>query len=205
MLEIASNQDDQGLDNLVVADWVFAYGSLIWNPEINYERAVLGRVYGRHRNFCVRSTKYRGTPDSPGVVLGLDQGGSCLGVAYKFCANEKLTSIEQLYKREMLNQVYHPILIDVHLAGSQVSDHQSNVQTKVQTNVQTKVRALTFVANRLSDSYLHLTEEQLVTRLRGCSGERGPNRDYAINTWTALKEYGVNDQRLGRLAQQLLG
>jgi glutathione-specific gamma-glutamylcyclotransferase len=201
MLEIASNQDDQGLDNLVVADWVFAYGSLIWNPEINYERAVLGRVYGRHRKFCVRSTKYRGTPDSPGVVLGLDQGGSCLGVAYKFCAKEKLTSIEQLYKREMLNQVYHPILIDVHLASSQDSDHQSNVQTKVQT----KVKALTFVANRLSDSYLHLTEEQLVTRLKGCSGERGPNRDYAINTWTALKEYGVNDQRLGRLAQQLLG
>jgi glutathione-specific gamma-glutamylcyclotransferase len=105
MLENSLLTNDQRWTNLVVADWVFAYGSLIWNPEISYERAVLGRVYGRHRNFCVRSTKYRGTPDSPGVVLGLDQGGSCLGVAYKFCEKDKLTSIEQLYKREMLNQV----------------------------------------------------------------------------------------------------
>jgi glutathione-specific gamma-glutamylcyclotransferase len=192
MLQETAHQDDQQWTNLVVADWVFAYGSLIWNPEIDYEQAVLGRVYGRHRNFCVRSTKYRGTPDAPGVVLGLDQGGSCLGVAYKFCEDDKLGAIEHLYRREMLNQVYHPILVDVHLATDETNGSG------------TKIKALTFVANRSSDSYLHLTEEQLVARLRGCCGERGPNREYAINTWTALKAYGVNDQRLGKLAQQLL-
>jgi glutathione-specific gamma-glutamylcyclotransferase len=175
----------------LIADWVFAYGSLIWNPEINFEQAHVARVYGFHRNFCIQSTKYRGTPSDPGVVLGLDQGGSCIGIVYKLVESEKAHAIERLYEREMINHIYRPILVDVHL-------HSQGPL------VQKKVSALTFAANRSHDGYLALEEEQLIHRLKGCSGERGPNKEYAINTWLALKERGVSDRRLKRIAERLL-
>lgn len=176
----------------VTADWVFAYGSLIWNPEIDFEQAHVARVFGYHRNFCIQSTKYRGTPSAPGVVLGLDQGGSCIGIVYKLVSAEKEQAIERLYEREMLNQIYRPILVDVHLtANSGEKDLK-------------KVTALTFAANRSHDGYLELEEEQLISRLKDCCGERGPNKDYAINTWLALQDRGVCDSRLKRIADRLL-
>jgi glutathione-specific gamma-glutamylcyclotransferase len=181
---------------LVIADWVFAYGSLIWNPEIDFELAHLGRIYGFHRDFCVRSTKYRGTPEAPGVVLGLDQGGSCLGLAYKLHPHDKVEAIKALYRREMINDIYRPIIVDVYLHSR--LDKTNGVAPPA------KVKALTFAANRSSDAYLTLSEEQLLERLRACNGERGPNREYAVNTWQALKEHGCEDERLRRLAQHLL-
>jgi cation transport protein ChaC len=89
---------------LLFADWVFGYGSLIWNPEVDFNRSELGRVHGYHRAFCIRSTRYRGTPEQPGVVLGLERGGSCVGVAYQLRHETRRHSIERLYEREMLNQ-----------------------------------------------------------------------------------------------------
>jgi glutathione-specific gamma-glutamylcyclotransferase len=172
-------------DEPILADWVFGYGSLIWNPEVDFESSHIGKVYGRHRNFCVRSTKYRGTSASPGVVLGLDTGGSCIGVAYELRQATKIQSIEKLYKREMLNRIYIPTLVNVHLKNRQL------------------VRALTFVANRRNDSYVCLTEDQLFNRLNVCVGDRGANRDYALNTWEALKAHGVHDERLEKIAARL--
>ncbi len=171
-------------------DWVFAYGSLIWNPEISYEKAIIGRVFGFHRDFCIRSTKYRGTPTDPGVVLGLDRGGSCVGVAYQLKPSNKRQSLEQLYRREMLNSIYRPTRVRVYLEN-QCDDQIS------------EVTALTFVANRQSNAYLELEEEDLISRIAQCVGERGPNIDYALNTWQALKSRGVKDERLERLAEKL--
>jgi glutathione-specific gamma-glutamylcyclotransferase len=168
------------------ADWVFAYGSLIWNPEVDFDSFYVGKVFGRHRNFCVRSTKYRGTPTSPGVVLGLDTGGSCVGVVYQLTQKTKIQSIEKLYKREMLNRIYTPILVNVYLEEGRT------------------VQALTFAANRSNEAYVSMTDDQLVSRLSACAGERGANRDYALNTWRSLKEYGVCDSRLERIANMLL-
>jgi glutathione-specific gamma-glutamylcyclotransferase len=173
-------------DEYIWADWVFAYGSLIWNPEVDFEASHIGKVFGRHRNFCIRSTMYRGTPSSPGVVLGLDVGGSCIGVVYKLTPSSKKQSIEKLYQREMLNRIYIPILVNVHLQNNQT------------------VQALTFAANRSNEAYLSMTEEQLLGRLRECVGDRGANKDYALNTWRALKEYGVHDERLEKIAARLL-
>lgn len=183
-----SNEEsfDFGEDEYVWADWVFAYGSLIWNPEVDFESAHLGKVYGRHRNFCVRSTKYRGTPTSPGVVLGLDAGGSCIGIAYELSPATKTHSIKKLYEREMLNRIYTPILVNVHLGNNRL------------------VRALTFAANRQNEAYLSITEDQLFNRLNVCVGDRGANRDYALNTWRALKEHGVRDERLEKIAARLI-
>jgi glutathione-specific gamma-glutamylcyclotransferase len=173
-------------DEYIWADWVFAYGSLIWNPEVDFESAHIGKVYGRHRNFCVRSTKYRGTPAAPGVVLGLDTGGSCVGVAYELKQATKTQSIKKLYQREMLNRIYIPTLVNVYLGSNRL------------------VRALTFAANRRNDAYLSMTEDQLFNRLNVCVGDRGANKDYALNTWQALKAHGVHDERLEKIATRLM-
>lgn len=172
--------------HLLLADWVFGYGSLIWNPEIGYERADLGRVHGYHRSFCIDSTHYRGTSEAPGVVLGLDRGGSCIGVAFKLHHVNRRDAIARLYEREMLGNVYTPTIATVTLHDAR------------------QVRALTFVANRCSDAYRTLSETEILRRLRCCTGQRGENREYALNTWRALQDRGVHDARLARLAHQLM-
>ncbi len=171
--------------DLLLTDWVFGYGSLIWNPEVDFLDSALGRVHGYHRAFCIRSTRYRGTPERPGVVLGLERGGSCVGVAYQLRHETRRHSIERLYEREMLNRVYVPTLAAVTLASGR------------------QVRALTFVANRDSDAYQRLSEDEILSRLSGCCGQRGANRDYAVNTHQSLQERGVHDARLARLVYQL--
>lgn len=172
--------------DLLLADWVFGYGSLIWNPEIDYEHADLARVHGFHRAFCIESRHYRGTDQAPGVVLGLDRGGSCIGLAFKLNHATRRRAIEALYEREMLGNVYVPTM-----ASTTLHDGR-------------QVRALTFVANRRSSEYLALSEEQVVHRLANSIGQRGPNREYAIRTLHALQERGVHDARLARLVHQLL-
>ncbi len=172
--------------DMQLADWVFGYGSLIWNPEIDFDHAVLARVHGYHRAFCIRSTRYRGTPSRPGVVLGLDRGGSCVGVAMRLNHPKRRESIARLYDREMLNSVYTPSLVAVTLRNG------------------AQIRALSFVADRSSPAYERLSEMQIVARLRDSSGRRGANRDYAINTLHALQERGVHDARLARLVHRLL-
>lgn len=172
--------------DLLLSDWVFGYGSLIWNPEIDFDRSELARAHGYHRAFCISSTRYRGTRAAPGVVLGLDRGGSCVGVAMHLHHPRRRDSIARLYEREMLNRVYTPTLVALTLrSGAQI-------------------RALSFVANRASPDYKQLSEAQILERLRRCAGERGANRDYALNTLRALEERGVHDPRLARLVHRLL-
>lgn len=170
----------------LLADWVFAYGSLIWNPEIDFEESLLGRVHGYHRAFCIASTYYRGTPQAPGVVLGLDRGGSCIGLAFRLHHAQRRRAVDHLYAREMIDDVYRPTLASVTLRDGR------------------QVRALTFVANRASSAYQLLTETETLRRLHDCVGLRGPNREYALNTWRSLQERGVHDARLARLAHGLM-
>ena len=124
--------------DVVLADWVFGYGSLIWDPEVDFEEESLARVHGYHRAFCIRSTLYRGTPERPGVVLGLDRGGSCVGVAYRLRHATRRESITRLYDREMRNRIYQPTLVSVTLCSGR------------------QVRALTFVADRSHEGYEQL-------------------------------------------------
>lgn len=170
---------------LILADWVFGYGSLIWSPEISYEHAEIGRLQGYQRAFCIRSTRYRGTPENPGVVLGLDPGGSCTGLAFRLRPHERRAAIQKLYDREMRNRVYAPSIVPVHLESGGT------------------IEALTFVANRESDAYERLDESQLLRRLTGCCGERGPNVDYLVKTHQSLQERGIQDGLLARLIDRL--
>ena len=172
----------------VRTDWVFGYGSLIWNPEFEFERADLARAHGYHRAFCVRSTLYRGTPQNPGVVLGLDRGGSCVGVAYRLPQDTREHAIERLFEREIPDpaiSIYVPRIIDIRLHDGEL------------------VQALTFVADRAKPSYQRLTDSEILARLIGCHGMRGANRDYAINTFEALQARGVHDARLRRVVRLL--
>lgn len=172
-------------ETLVMADWVFGYGSLIWSPDFDFDQSHLARVHGFHRAFCIRSTLYRGTPEAPGIVLGLDRGGSCIGMAFRLTPQHRLRSIEALYEREMIQQVYHPRLIDAVLRDGR------------------KVRALTFVANRDNPSYEKLPDAEIARRLACCQGQRGHNLDYAIRTRQSLTHHGVDCPHLARITRHL--
>ncbi len=167
------------------ADWVFGYGSLIWNPDFEFAESSLARVHGYHRAFCIRSTVYRGTPEKPGIVLGLDRGGSVDGVAFKIAQGQHVHAIARLYAREMIQNIYTPKLLTTRLRDGR------------------QVQALTFVANRENEAYLNLSEQEIVARLAGCKGARGPNCEYAINTYQSLNQLGVHDVRLARLVGHL--
>jgi cation transport protein ChaC len=169
----------------LLADWVFAYGSLIWNPEFEPLECSLARLHGWHRAFCIRSTHYRGDTSQPGMVLGLERGGSCVGVAMRLAHATRRRTLAQIYAREMLNDVYVPRLAAVTLRSGR------------------QLRALTFVANRANPAWERLLEPELLHRLAHARGVRGSNRDYALNTWRALEARGVHDARLARLARQL--
>ena len=166
-------------------DWVFAYGSLIWNPEFDYQAVLLAQVHGYHRSFCIRSTRYRGTPEQPGVVLGLDRGGSCIGMAYRLRPTSQQAALDALFRREMTGGVY--------------------VARRLACTLETgeRVQALAFVANRESVSYERLSDAEIVARLGLCAGERGCNRDYAIRTWHSLVERGVHCPHLARVGRHL--
>jgi glutathione-specific gamma-glutamylcyclotransferase len=173
-------------DPPVSADWVFGYGSLIWDPGFDFEEAHLAQVHGFHRAFCIRSTRFRGTPESPGVVLGLDRGGSCIGMAFRLEAASRSGAIRGLYEREMSGSVYVPKVLDAVLRGGR------------------RVRALTFIANRSSLSYERLSDDEIVRRLTCCGGMRGHNREYLIRTWQSLTERGVHCPHLARVGRILL-
>jgi len=167
-------------------DWVFGYGSLIWDPGFEHRDARLGQVHGYHRTFCIRSTRYRGTPDQPGVVLGLDRGGSCVGMAFRLAPESRRRAVDALYEREMTGGVYVARLLSVVLEDNQ------------------RVQALAFVANRQSAAYERLTDDEIVARLTACCGQRGRNREYALRTWRSLADHGVHCPHLGRVGRRLL-
>ena len=165
--------------------WVFGYGSLMWNPgfpHLERSRAVL---YGYHRRFCVWSHRYRGTPEAPGLVLGLDHGGSCQGMAFRIAAADVPDTLVYLWDREMVTGVYRPGLRTVHLPDR-------------------KVAACCFVVDRHHRQYCgELDEEQTIAHICNGHGQRGPNCEYLFNTVSHLDELGIRESPLHRLAERV--
>lgn len=168
--------------------WVFAYGSLIWNPDLSFDRRVPARIHGYHRRLCLWSRINRGTPDCPGLVAGLDRGGSCAGVAYRVPASAASVQFAQLWEREMLLGSYAPRWLTCRLADG---THQ---------------HALAFTVRQQAPNYAgRLTEAQILEVFRnGSCGRYGTSLDYLINTVRSLHENGLRDPHLERLMRHAL-
>ena len=158
--------------------WIFGYGSLMWNPGFSYARSCSALLRGYHRTFCVYSSRYRGTPEQPGLVLGLNRGGACRGIAYLVAQSQIEIALESLWVREMSRRTYLPRLVHVALAGE-------------------CVQALAFIADPCHPSYAgRLPLEEVAALITRSAGSRGANIEYLVNTLRHLEEAGVRDSRL---------
>lgn len=162
--------------------WVFGYGSLMWNPGFEHAEAVPAWLDGWHRAFCILSMFYRGTPDRPGLVLGLDQGGRCRGLAFRVPADRAELTVEYLVERELIGYAYQPRTLPVALDDGRM------------------VQAYTFVADRDHRHYAGaLPLEQAAAVIMDAQGQTGLNRDYLINTVRRLEADGFRDADLHAL------
>lgn len=161
--------------------WVFGYGSLMWHPGFPHIEVRPAVLHGYHRHFCVYSHRYRGTRERPGLVLGLDRGGSCQGLVYRVPAAEGRDAAAYLNEREMNTNVYRPRWL--------------NARTR-----DGLVKAAAFVVDRDHVQYAgRLPVERLVDLIVQGHGERGPCVAYLENTVYHLKGLGLRDRALERL------
>ena len=163
--------------------WVFGYGSLIWNPLMEYAERRPARVCGYHRGFYIWSKINRGTPEVPGLVLALNNGGSCQGVAYRMHEDKFEAELALLWRREMVAGTYMPKWINADIGGD-------------------TVRAIAFVVNRAKPGYAgRLDDAQIVSIALRAHGAYGSCAEYLVNTATSLEVAGIADARLSRLAK----
>jgi cation transport protein ChaC len=170
--------------------WVFGYGSLLWRPGFAFLDRVPARVTGLHRSLCVYSFVHRGTPEKPGLVLGLDRGGACRGIAFRVAAADRAATIQYLREREQATSVYLEVLRNVTLLG----------------HPERTVEALTYVVDRGHPQYAgKLTRDQRLHLIRQGHGRSGANPDYVLATVTELERLGCRDAELHALAERLRG
>src|ERR1700720_3535080 len=168
--------------------WVFGYGSLMWRPGFDFLEQVPARLIGEHRALCVYSFVHRGTPEKPGLVLGLDRGGACRGIAFRVAEKSSAATIAYLREREQVTSVCREVMRSVWL----------------ENDARQRVSALAYVvdcghvqyAGRLSPT------EQLRHVLQG-HGQSGPNREYVLSTAKAIEAEGFRDAPLHQLASML--
>jgi cation transport protein ChaC len=175
----------KGVD-LSAGVWVFAYGSLIWNPAFHFTDRVVGRVFGFHRRFCLWTHLGRGCPEQPGLVLGLERGGSCRGVAYHIAPAAALEELDIVWRREMISDAYVPRWVDVRTPMA-------------------RLRAITFTINHAHERYARdLSDEEVAAAIAGARGFLGACADYLINTVDHLAALGIHDRPLERLRDLVL-
>src|SRR5215472_11577884 len=170
--------------------WVFAYGSLMWRPDFSFAERVEARLVGAHRALCVYSFVHRGTPERPGLVLGLDRGGTCRGIAYRVTAANRSDTIAYLRAREQVTSVYLECVRPIWL--------------KLEPD--RRVPALCYIVDRGHAQYAgRLSLEQQLHHVRQGHGQSGANRDYVIATVGALEQLGYRETALHLIAQRLAG
>ncbi|MFP3942541.1 MAG: gamma-glutamylcyclotransferase [Alphaproteobacteria bacterium] len=171
--------------------WVFGYGSLMWRPGFTFVERREAVLHGWHRAFCVYSHVHRGTPDQPGLVLGLDRGGACRGVAYRIAPAEWPRVRDYLQEREQATLVYLEARKRLRLRGG--GDHGRHIT------------ALTYLADRTHVQYAgRLAEEDQVRLILQGHGRSGDNVSYLLNTVTHLDEAGLREGALHRLRDRVL-
>ena len=161
--------------------WLFGYGSLIWTPANNYSERCPMVVSGYHRKFCLETHMGRGSKDAPGLMLGLDVGGSCRGMGYRLSPDEAFRELEIIWKREMVTSSYVPRWLSASTGGE-------------------KVKAIGFVVNRKTDRYVGSIEDaEAAQYISQGSGFLGTCLEYLNNTASHLKQNGMPDKYLNRL------
>jgi cation transport protein ChaC len=162
--------------------WVFAYGSLLWNPLFPFAEARPATLRGLHRRFCLYSLTSRGTPDRPGLVLALDRGGACTGVIYRLPAPVAVEELHLLWRREMIVGSYRPKWVGVRTGNRQLV-------------------ALAFTVKHDHPQYagkLPIDEQARV--IANAAGAFGSSLDYLERTRVALVTHGIVDSYLEELA-----
>ncbi len=166
--------------------WVFGYGSLMWRPGFRHVERMPALLRGAHRALCVFSVRHRGTPEAPGLVLGLDHGGSCHGIAFRVAAEDVAETHAYLTEREQMNMVYREVLRPILLEDGRA------------------VAALAYVVDRRHRQYARgLDHAELLAHIRQGHGQSGACRDYVLNTLAALAELGIEDHALSWLGAAL--
>lgn len=166
--------------------WVFGYGSLMWRPGFEHKETVRARLNGYRRALCVRSFVHRGTPQRPGLVLGLDRGGACVGLAFRVPGDLRREVLDYLRARELATNVYLEREVPVRLANGEM------------------VAAVTYIVDRGHAQYAgRLEEAEAAIIVRGNAGLSGPNEDYVFNTVEHLAALGLRDAWMERVAQLL--
>jgi cation transport protein ChaC len=165
--------------------WLFGYGSLLWNPQVKHHETRVGVVHGYHRGLYLWSRINRGTPQRPGLVLAVDRGGCCTGVAFRISAAEVDAELRGLWRREMMLAAYHPRWLPFRSGGE-------------------LLEALTFVVNRKASGYARaLSEAEMFEALCHARGRYGSCAEYVRRTVDALRAYGLHDRRLEKLCTDL--
>ena len=166
--------------------WVFGYGSLMWRPGFAYAFRCRATLRGWRRNLCIYSHVYRGTPTRPGLVLGLDRGGACAGVAFRVSSSLSEPTIRYLREREQATSVYLERMVPLTLESGE------------------RVSALAYVADRLHTQYAgRLDRETMLAVVRAGHGQSGDNAAYVTETHNHLAAIGVRDSELEWLSARL--
>jgi cation transport protein ChaC len=161
--------------------WIFAYGSLMWNPSFAWDARHVAVVRGYHRSFRLWSRMNRGTPEKPGLVLTLDRGGSCRGLVYRIEADRVHEEMHGIWKREMTFGSYLPKWVNCHVGNE-------------------TLRALAFTVNRHCSGYTGaIPTELMVECMANARGRYGPAHEYLFKTMETLHEHGIRDQRVEQL------
>ena len=167
---------------------IFAYGSLMWRPDFEFLSAKPAKLVGFHRRLSVLSHHYRGTPEKPGLVLGLDNGGTCLGLVYEISEQAWEDVIHQVRAREMLGDVYIEAIKEFSLLETGEG-----------------VRAVTYLVNHHSSQYFpNEKPEALLPYIHQGHGIYGSCLDYVTNTILHLRQLGIHDDGLEALAEFVL-
>ena len=167
--------------------WVFGYGSLMWNPGFDYEAREIVVATGFHRALCIRSWVHRGTQERPGLVLGLDRGGSCKGTAFRIAPERRAAVVAYLRERELVTNVY----LERHL--------------KVRLSDGRAVMALGYIADRNHPQYAAgLAVEDAARIVAHAEGKSGRNLDYVANTVAHMKELGIRDHWMESVAARMM-
>jgi cation transport protein ChaC len=169
--------------------WLFAYGSLIWKPEVEHLEARRGTAHGWHRSFCFRITRFRATRDRPGLMMALDRGGQCRGILYRLPGASLQAQLGKLFRREFT-----------------VKPPNSTPRWIRVATEEGPLTALAFVMNRQAPAYVgRLAPEEVAALLAGACGHWGSGAEYLHNTVMHLEEHGIHDRNLWRLQKLVAG